>query len=79
MGEVYEVRDRLLNESVALKTLRADLSFDPELVTRFRSEIQMARRVTHANVCRVYEVGVHEFADGGRPPLHFFTMQLVEG
>jgi eukaryotic-like serine/threonine-protein kinase len=76
MGEVYEVRDQLLNEGAALKTLRADLSFDPDLVRRFQTEIQLARRITHPNVCRLYEVGVHEFADSSRPPLPFFRRRF---
>jgi tetratricopeptide (TPR) repeat protein len=79
MGEVFEVQDQLLNETVALKTLRADLCHDASLIRRFQTEIQLARKVTHANVCRVFEVGVHEFSDKSRPPLHFFTMQLLRG
>lgn len=79
MGEVYEVTDELLNERVALKTLRLEISGDSATVLRFRKEIQLARKVTHPNVCRVLEVGVHTFEDSLRPPLHFFTMQLLHG
>jgi len=79
MGEVYQVMDQLLNEPVALKTLRADLCYDEDLLRRFQKEIQLARKVTHPSVCRVFEVGVHRFADTNRPPLHFFTMQLLQG
>ena len=79
MGEVYEVRDEMLNEAVALKTLRAELCDDPDFLKRFQTEIQLARKVTHPNVCRVFEVGVHEFAGSGRLPLYYFTMQLLEG
>jgi len=52
MGEVYEVRDQLLNEDLAFKTLRGDLGGDPGVLRRFQSEIQLARKVTHPNVCR---------------------------
>ena len=80
MGEVYEAADQLLNnDSVAVKTLRADLSYDQNVARRFQSEIQLARQVTHANVCRVFDAGKHEFAGEDRPPLLFFTMQLLEG
>lgn len=79
MGEVYEVRDELLSEEVALKTLRAELCTQQSLLRRFQTEIQLARKVTHANVCRVFEVGVHESAASGRAPLNFFTMQLLKG
>jgi tetratricopeptide (TPR) repeat protein len=79
MGEVYQVMDELLNEPVALKTLRADLCYDERLLRRFQMEIQLARKVTHPSVCRVFEVGVHRFTGSNRPPLHFFTMQLLLG
>ncbi len=73
MGEVYEARDRLLNEAIALKTLRPELSRDRAMLVRFQKEILAARRVTHPNVCRVFEVGLH---GGG---LHYFTMELLAG
>ena len=79
MGEVYQARDLLLNEDVALKTLRADIARDESYLRRFRTEIQLARKVTHLNVCRVFEVGVHEFIDTARPPISFFTMELLSG
>jgi tetratricopeptide (TPR) repeat protein len=79
MGEVYEADDQLLNERVALKVLRGDLSYDQSLARRFQSEIQLARKVTHPHVCRVFEAGVHEFAGQSRPPLLFFSMQLLQG
>ena len=72
MGAVYRARDRELDEIVALKLIRADLAADPEIVERFRREVKLARRVTHANVARTFELG---FADG-----HVFcTMELIEG
>jgi serine/threonine protein kinase/tetratricopeptide (TPR) repeat protein len=77
MGEVYRVHDSLLNESAALKTLQPELANDEGFLRRFQKEIQLARKVTHTNVCRLYEVGVHEFPT--RPPVHFFTMELLEG
>ncbi len=72
MGEVYEVLDRLLGERVALKTLRATLAASAEAAERFRREIQLARRVTHPNVCRILDVGVHGDAA-------YLTMELLEG
>ncbi|HZO54569.1 MAG TPA: protein kinase [Bryobacteraceae bacterium] len=74
MGEVYEVHDEVLNETVAMKTLHPEIAFRPDYVRRFNREIQLARKVTHPNVCRVYDVG--EFHSGG---LHFFTMEFLHG
>src|SRR3954471_22043755 len=79
MGEVYEAVDELLKESIALKTLRGDLSGDEAVVRHFQKEIQLARKVTHPNVCRIFEAGVHEFADPARAPIRFFTMELLQG
>jgi serine/threonine protein kinase len=77
MGEVYEADDLLLNERVALKTLRGDLAGDEILLQRFHQEISIARRVTHPNVCRIFEVGIHRA--GTQPPLLFFAMELLHG
>src|SRR5262249_26265753 len=57
MGKVYEAVDLELDERVALKTLRADLANDPRGLARFKREITLARRVTHPNVCRLYDFG----------------------
>src|SRR5688500_2443950 len=72
MGEVYEVEDRELRERVALKTVRGDVSRDHLAIERFRREIQLARKVTHPNVCRIFDVAFH----GG---VIFLTMELLEG
>jgi serine/threonine protein kinase len=77
MGEVYEAHDLLLGEQVALKTLRGDLVGDEALLTRFQQEISIARKVTHPNVCRIFEVGIHRAPE--QPPLLFFAMELLHG
>ena len=77
MGEVYQAHDLLLNEQVALKTLRGDLAGDETLLQRFHQEISITRRVTHPNVCRIFEVGIHRA--GAQPPLLFFAMELLHG
>lgn len=76
MGEVYEARDEELGGLLALKTLRSELNDDPEFLGRFRREVQLARQVTHPNVCRVFDVGRDE-----RPgrQLAFLTMELLDG
>jgi len=76
VGEVYEAFDETIGEPVALKTLREGVD-DPVSIERFRREIQLARKVTHSNVCRVFDVGRHELPDG--KPLVFITMELLRG
>lgn len=77
MGEVYEAEDIHLGVRVALKTIRADGWADPAAGERFKREVLLARQVTHPNVCRIFDLGVHEEAN--RPPLTFLTMELLEG
>src|SRR5690348_13176518 len=55
MGTVYRARDLELDEVVALKVIRRELVETPGILERFRREAKLARRVTHANVARVYD------------------------
>lgn len=77
MGEVYEAEDEVLRERIALKTIRSDVADDPEIAARFKREILLARKVTHTNVCRIFDLGIH--APAGQPPQAFLTMELVSG
>jgi len=55
MGVVYRARDMKLDGEIALKRIRPD-RFSPERRETLRREIVLARRVTHENVCRVYDL-----------------------
>ena len=72
MGVVYRVHDRETDEVVALKALRPELAADTGLLERFKRELRLARRITHRNVCRVYEL--HR-----TPAMCFVTMEFVDG
>ncbi len=72
MGTVYRARDRVLSDKVAIKVLRSELSRRPEMIRRFRSEMAMARKVRHPNVCRIYAAGEEE----GRL---YLVMELING
>ncbi|MEL7058669.1 MAG: protein kinase [Acidobacteriota bacterium] len=78
MGEVYEAEDEHLHQRVALKAVRPHLAPHRETLDRFRREINLARRVTHPNVCRIYDIGLH-----GQPEdedcVRFLTMELLHG
>jgi tetratricopeptide (TPR) repeat protein len=78
MGELYAARDLELNEQVALKTIRSDIAADERIAQRFRREVQLARRVTHPNICRIFDLFQHHPA-GARTPVDFITMELLEG
>ncbi|MDA0205449.1 MAG: protein kinase [Acidobacteria bacterium] len=76
MGEVYECEDQELQQRVALKALGPSERYGAANASSFKREIQLALRVTHPNVCRVFDIGRH---DSGPRSVDFFTMELVEG
>ena len=63
MGSVYEALDRELEDVIALKIVRREILRQPDTIERFRREVRLARRITHPNVVRVYDLGD---ADGTR-------------
>ncbi len=78
MGEVYEAFDQDLQERVALKTVNSTASDSPRAVHLLKGEVQTARRVSHANVCRIYDFGTHVLSKSG-VQISFLTMEFVEG
>jgi Tol biopolymer transport system component len=78
MGEVYEAEDMELGERVALKAIRQRVGSDTDLRALFKREIQLARRVTHPNVCRLFDLEQHEDPESGEPIL-LLSMELIEG
>src|SRR5438105_3939135 len=72
MGSVYRAHDEELDEVVALKMLRRELVDTPGMLERFRQEVKLARRVTHKNVARMFDIGEH----AGEK---FLTMEYVDG
>ncbi|MES1179174.1 MAG: protein kinase [Myxococcales bacterium] len=78
MGEVYEAFDRDLQERVALKTVTSTACDNPSAVRRLKGEVQLARRVSHPNVCRIYDFGTHVMPDSA-VQISFLTMEFVDG
>jgi serine/threonine-protein kinase len=72
MGVVYRAWDRQLGEEVAIKIAGAELAGDPTTVDRLRREAVSARRITHENVIRVFDLG----EAGGR---FFISMEYFAG
>src|SRR6202041_2834791 len=81
MGEVYESEDLEFNERVALKTARVELIQGAHEIERFRREIQLARKVTHPNVCRTFDVFRHGVSSSGdsRSQILIVSMELLSG
>jgi serine/threonine-protein kinase len=72
MGEVYRADDLKLGQPVALKFLPPGLEKNPARLDRFLNEVRTALKVTHPNVCRVYDIGE---VDGHQ----FLSMEYVDG
>jgi hypothetical protein len=79
MGEVYAAFDVVLSDHVALKTVLSTSSDNPSAIKRLLSEARLARRISHPNICRVHDVGVHEESGRIDERLHFLTMEFIEG
>jgi hypothetical protein len=72
MGEVFRADDIMLGQPVALKFLSESATGNVSLLTRFYDEVRIARQITHANVCRVYDIGEVE----GQP---YLSMEYIDG
>ncbi len=72
MGSVYRARDHKLDDVVALKLLKPALAEDSEYLERMKSEIRLARRITHSNVLRTHDF----FELDGLPVI---SMEYVRG
>ena len=73
MAFVYKAFDRDLKEEIAIKVLwdTSDVPSDM-LLARFKSEINLNRKIKHPNVCRLYDFGM----TGTFP---YITMEYVPG
>jgi len=72
MGRVYKVLDAEVKEKVALKILKPEIAADEETIERFRNELRFARKISHKNVCRMYDLSREQGTQ-------FITMEYVEG
>jgi hypothetical protein len=72
MGEVFRADDIMLGQPVALKFLPESATGNLSLLTRFYDEARIARQITHANVCRVYDIGEVE----GQA---YLSMEYIDG
>lgn len=82
LGQVFAAEDLELGVPVALKVLRPELSADRRFVALLRREVQLARRVTHPNVCRIYDLILTPAETGdqdGAPSLELVSMEMLPG
>ena len=72
MGKVFKARDKDLEELVAIKILRSDYAQDNHALNRFIREIKLSRKISHPNVVKVFDIGVHR---GHR----YISMEYIDG
>lgn len=72
MGSVFAAEDTWLQTRVALKVPNEAARLNPRMRALWSTEATLARRITHPNVCRVYDLIAH---DG----LQMLTMELIRG
>ena len=72
MGRVYKALDIELNEKVALKLLKPEVSADEEAIERFRNELKMARQISHKNICRMFHLAKEQ-------DNYYITMEYIPG
>ena len=76
MGEVYRAEDTELADIVALKVLRSRFRGEEHIDARFRGEIRLARKISHPNVCHIYDLFLET---RGTDEVLYFTMEFLEG
>lgn len=74
MGIVYKAVDPLIDRTVAIKTIKFDLSADDcaNFEERFYREAKSAGRLNHPNIVTIYDVGKSE-------DTAYIAMELLEG
>ncbi len=72
MGMVYKALDKEIRENLALKVLNPEIAADVQTIDRFRNELKYARKISHKNVCRMYDLNKEE-------KTYFISMEYVSG
>jgi len=72
MGSVFKVLDKEVDEKIALKFLNPEVAANEKTITRFRNELKTARKISHKNVCRIYDLSKGK-------GIYYITMEYVSG
>ena len=71
-GRVWRARQLSTRREVALKVPQADLLRSRKAMARFAREVELAARLNHPNIARIYDSGLCE-------GLYYYAMELIEG
>ncbi len=73
MGAVYLGEHVKMGRKSAIKVMNPGMAADPDAISRFNREASNASRISHPNVCQIYDFG--ETADG----VIYLAMEFIEG
>jgi serine/threonine-protein kinase len=77
MSVVWKATDDLLGRAVAVKILAGDFAFDPDARSAVLAEAQAVARLSHPNICTVFDYGESQQADDNVVP--YIVMELLTG
>ena len=72
MGKVYKAIDTRINEKIALKLIKSEISSDRKSLERFGNELKLARKIAHKNVGKMFDINEEEGT-------HYITMEYISG
>lgn len=72
MGTVWRAEQLSTHREVAIKILGTALCWSDRARARFEREVELAARLEHANIARVYDSGLYH-------GIYYYAMGLVEG
>jgi len=72
MGRVFKVLDKRINEKIALKLIKPEIASSKTTIERFRNELKTARKISHKNVCRMFDLNRDK-------DNYYITMEFVQG
>ncbi len=78
-GLVYLAYQAFLNRQVAIKTLHAALSNNPDLEHQFMHEARTIAKLRHPNIVTVYEFGTTPFLDTSLASITYMVMEYLPG
>jgi hypothetical protein len=73
MGAVYLGEHVKMGRKSAIKVMNPSMASDPDAISRFNREAANASRISHPNVCQIYDFG--ETPDG----TIYLAMEFIEG
>lgn len=71
-GRVWRALQLSTRREVALKVPRVDLLRSRKALARFEREVELAARLKHPNIARIYDSGIYQ-------GVYYYAMELVEG